>query len=65
MVDRIQIVVPQAVLDLDGQPQIVLSGTILDVDKAEKYTGAAIKLVETPGTLTNNKPTSVRGVRTR
>lgn len=49
---------------LDGQPQIVLSGSVIDIPNTVNLVAAhAAVLVETPAVVA--KPTSVRGVRTR
>ena len=49
---------------LDGQPKIVLSGSVFDTPLPSGISSAhAITLAETPASVT--KPTSVRNVRTR
>jgi len=69
MVDRIQINVP-TYMQLDGQWQIVLPGTVCDVPSAASFTGGtaapATVVNETAGALASHgKPTPVRNVRTR
>ena len=51
-------------MPLDGQWQIVLSGSVFDVQTPHNISaGHAINVAETPAVVT--KPTSVRNVRTR
>lgn len=51
-------------MPLDGQWQIVLSGSIFDVLLPHNFSSAHVtNVAETPGVV--SKPTSVRGVRTR
>lgn len=51
-------------MHLDGQPQIVLSGSIIDVPATVNLSAKHISTVaETPASVT--KTTSVRSVRTR
>jgi hypothetical protein len=51
-------------MSLDGQWQIVLSGSIFDVPVPHNFSTAHVQSVaETPNAVT--KPTSVRGVRCR
>ena len=67
MTDRITITVPMCYMPLDGQWQIVLSGTVIDVPSAIPYAGACTLLspAEAPGKVASHgKPTPVRGVRT-
>lgn len=65
MVDRIQITVP-TYMHLDGQPQIVLPGTVIDVPTASAFRGSSIPVAETAGALASHgKPTPVRNVRTK
>lgn len=51
-------------MPLDGQWQVVLSGSIFDVQLPHNFAAAHVtNVAETPNVVT--KPTSVRGCRTR
>ncbi len=54
-------------MDLDGQPQIVLPASVIDVTDATKFMGVATVLAnETAGPLgPRNSPVSVRNVTKR
>ena len=54
-------------MDLDGQPQLVLPGSIVDVADATKFSATATLLTnETAGALgPRNSPSSVRSVSKR
>jgi hypothetical protein len=68
MVDRIQIT-KECYMELDGQGQIVLPGSIVDVPSADAFSGATIQRLspaEAAGVLASHgKPTRVRNIRTR
>lgn len=42
MADRIQLTLPYHYLTLNGQPQIVLSGSVIDVPSAAAYPAATV-----------------------
>lgn len=66
MADRIQLTEPYAAMTLDGQPQIVLSGSIVDVIDGKLYPTATLV---TKGVSTvipkNSHAVSASGVRVR
>ncbi len=66
MADRIQLNVTHY-MPLDGQDQIVLPGSVVDVPSAGIYpVASATKLAETAGSLgPRNTPSSVRNVTKR
>ncbi len=66
MTDRIRLEVTHYIM-LDGQPQLVLPASVIDVPSAGIYPAAsATKLAETAGSLgPNNSPVSVRNVTKR
>lgn len=53
-------------MDLDGQPQIVLPGSVVDVADASRFSATATVLAEIAGALgPRNSPSSVRNVSKR
>ena len=64
MADRIQLTAVHY-MDLDGQGQIVLPGSVIDVLTIAAFP-SAIKIAETAGSLgPRNSPSSVRNVTKR
>jgi hypothetical protein len=65
MTDRIQIT-RTCHFSLDGQPQVVLPGTVCDVADASLFRGVCVVLSpgESAGPLLNGKPTTIRNRRT-
>ena len=65
MAARIQLTTT-VVMNLDGQPQVVLPASVIDVADASIFAKTATVLAETAGTLgPNNSPASVRNVGKR
>jgi hypothetical protein len=65
MPDRITITVP-TYMELDGQGQIVLPGSIIDVAAAQSFAAVSTLTTAGGGTLASHgKPTPVSKVRTR
>lgn len=68
MTDRIQLKT-ECYMQVDGQWQIALPGSVFDVPDARSFSAATASILspsETAGTLAlHGKPTSVRGLRTR
>lgn len=65
MTDRIQLNLPYHYLTLDGQPQIVLSGSIIDVDNAANFPSATLVSKGVGGTVPVGQAKSAGQVKTR
>lgn len=66
MADRIQLNLPYHYMNLDGQPQIVLSGSIIDVPDAKDFPSATLITKGVSTTIPKNSHgVSAGGVKVR
>lgn len=65
LTDRIQLNLPYHYLTLDGQPQIVLGGSIIDVESAANFPTATVVTKGVSGTVPKGQAKTAGTVKVR